>query len=113
MGCAECTLVGLMRRQPQVEELTGVDVDLQLLQRRENFIKPLTSDYLIRRERPLSIRLMQGESLISALPSIALPLQVTGLSILFSLKMVLLSTSLEGLQPSRCIIIHNCNPGHL
>ena len=69
MGCAECKFVALIRRQPHVEELFGVDVDLQLLRRQENIIKPLTSDYLLRRERPLCIRLMQGVLLVFVVTS--------------------------------------------
>lgn len=65
MGCGECKLVALMRRQSHVEELIGVDVDGKLLQAQESFIKPLTADYIQRRERPLQITLMQGRLLLS------------------------------------------------
>ena len=60
MGCAECKLLGMMRRRPHVEELFGVDIDGQLLRSRVSSIEPLTTDYLNRRERPLRISLMQG-----------------------------------------------------
>ena len=60
MGCAEGKLVCLMKRQGHIEELIGVDVDPQLLRRQENTIQPLTTDYLLLRERPLHITLMQG-----------------------------------------------------
>ena len=62
MGCAEGKLLGLMKRQAHVEELMGVDVDPQLLRRQESTIQPLTTDYLLLRERPLHITLMQGHS---------------------------------------------------
>ena len=61
MGCAECKLLRLMRQQVLVEELVGVDIDIQLLRQQENFIQPLTTDYLFPRQRPLHIALMQGE----------------------------------------------------
>ena len=60
MGCAECKLLRLLRRQPCVEELVGVDVDLPLLRQQEYSIRPLTTDYLIRREHPLRITLLHG-----------------------------------------------------
>ena len=62
MGCAEGKLLGLMKRQAHIEELMGVDIDPQLLRRQESTIQPLTTDYLLLRERPLHITLMQGHS---------------------------------------------------
>lgn len=60
MGCAEGKLVGLMKRRAHVEQLIGVDIEPQLLRRQENSIQPLTTDYLLLRERPLHITLLQG-----------------------------------------------------
>ena len=60
MGCAEGKLVGLMKRRGHIEELIGVDIDPQLLRRQESNIQPLTTDFLLLRERPLHITLMQG-----------------------------------------------------
>lgn len=62
MGCGEGKLVNLMKRQPLIEELIGVDIDPQLLTRQESVIQPLNTDFLILREKPLHITLMQGVS---------------------------------------------------
>lgn len=60
MGCAEGKLVGLMKRRGHIEQLIGVDIDPQLLRGQQNMIQPLTTDFLLLRERPLHITLMQG-----------------------------------------------------
>ena len=60
MGCAEGKLVGLMKRRGHVEQLIGVDINPQLLRGQQNMIQPLTTDFLLPRERPLHITLMQG-----------------------------------------------------
>jgi len=43
-----------------VQELVGVDVQASLLEAQQHSVQPLTTDYLLPREKPLSVRLMQG-----------------------------------------------------
>ncbi|XP_077987051.1 small RNA 2'-O-methyltransferase-like [Glandiceps talaboti] len=60
MGCSECKLIRLLKNEPYIEELTGVDVDRSVLVHREHIITPLTTDYLFPRDNPLTVRLLQG-----------------------------------------------------
>lgn len=60
MGCAECKLLRLLRREDYIEELVGVDINSALLRLNENIVQPLTTDFLHPRPKPFVIRLMQG-----------------------------------------------------
>lgn len=60
MGCAECRLLRMLKREPYVEELVGVDYDGVLLRMSEHVVQPLTTDYLMPRDNPLQFTLMQG-----------------------------------------------------
>lgn len=59
-GCAECKLLRLFKNEEYIEELVGVDVDSVPLMMNSAFVRPLITDYLHRRARPLHIALMQG-----------------------------------------------------
>ena len=45
---------------PHLEEVVGVDIDRELLERNEFRIKPLISDYLRPRSHPFKVSLYQG-----------------------------------------------------
>ena len=60
MGCAECRLLQLLSREKSVRELVGVDVQASLLEAHQHRLKPLTTDFILRREQPLTVCLMQG-----------------------------------------------------
>lgn len=62
-GCAEAKLVKVLTSQEQLthlEEVVGVDIDRELLERNEFRIKPLISDYLRPRSHPFKVSLYQG-----------------------------------------------------
>lgn len=59
-GCAECKFLRLLKKEDYIEELVGVDLDSVPLTMNSNLVKPLITDYLHRRTRPLHIALMQG-----------------------------------------------------
>jgi hypothetical protein len=88
MGCSEGKLVGLMKRRGHIEQLTGIDIDAQLLRGQENAIQPLTTDFLLPRERPLQITLMQGMFIM-----------VDAIIIVMSLKITFVSTCRFYCQP--------------
>lgn len=60
VGCGEGKLLRLLRREGSVQELVGVDVQASLLETQQHSLQPLTTDYLLPREQPLTVRLMQG-----------------------------------------------------
>ena len=60
VGCAECRLLRLLRREGSVRELVGVDVQARLLEAQRASLQPLTSDFVQPRPHPLTVRLMQG-----------------------------------------------------
>ncbi len=60
MGCAECKLFRMLKREKCIEELVGVDYDGVLLQMHDRVVQPLTTDYLMPRDNPLECTLMQG-----------------------------------------------------
>ena len=61
MGCSEGQFLQHVKWFcPKVEKLTGVDIDLKVLERNKNNIRPLVSEYLFKRKVPLKIELYQG-----------------------------------------------------
>ena len=60
MGCAECKLLRLLRREQSVRELVGVDIQASLLEAQRHHLQPLISDFVLPRPTPLSLLLMQG-----------------------------------------------------
>ena len=62
MGCAEGKLLRLLRRLECVRELVGVDIEASLLEAQSTRLQPLISDYVLPRQSPLTISLLQGMS---------------------------------------------------
>lgn len=60
LGCAECKLLKLLKKEDYIEELIGVDIDSVPLEMHSNLVEPLITDYLHPRPRPLYAALMQG-----------------------------------------------------
>ncbi len=60
MGCAECKLLRLLKFEECIDELIGVDLDLDTLQHNRRHFEPLATDYIFRRPRPFRIQLLQG-----------------------------------------------------
>ena len=60
MGCAECKLLRLLRREESVEELVGVDLRESVLEAQCGHLQPLAADFILLRKQPLSLCLMQG-----------------------------------------------------
>ena len=61
MGCAGCKLLRRLKQEQYIEELVGVDVDLEQLYVHQNIVNPLTTDFLNPRQLPLLVRLMKGK----------------------------------------------------
>lgn len=61
MGCGECKLLRLLTKETSVRELVGVDVQEAVLKSNSHRLQPLISDYVLPRQTPLTVRLMQGE----------------------------------------------------
>ncbi len=49
------------RKVPSLEEVIGVDLDQYAVTCGTSLIKPLITDYLDRRQKPLRMRLFQGD----------------------------------------------------
>lgn len=60
MGCSECGLVLRLKEVSCTEEIIGVDVNGAVLAAHSRVVQPLTTDYIMRRERPLRIQLLHG-----------------------------------------------------
>lgn len=60
IGCAECKLLRLLSREDYVCELVGVDIQASILEAQYNRLQPLITDYVLPRDKPLTIHLMQG-----------------------------------------------------
>ena len=60
VGCAECKLLRLLKREAYIEHLVGVDVDPVPLRVHSAMIYPLITDHLHPRPRPLYMALMEG-----------------------------------------------------
>ncbi|CAH1801211.1 unnamed protein product [Owenia fusiformis] len=58
-GCAECKFIQHLK-QCNIEVVSGVDIDKSLLERSKYSLKPLITDYIIRRKDPLVMRTYQG-----------------------------------------------------
>ncbi|XP_037715040.1 small RNA 2'-O-methyltransferase isoform X1 [Drosophila subpulchrella] len=59
-GCAEMRFFQLMRRIEKIENILLVDIDEPLLRKNSTSVDPLVSDYIRRREGPLSVQILQG-----------------------------------------------------
>lgn len=62
MGCGQCKLLRSLKFENYIEELIGVDINATALQTHQHYVQPLTTDYLIRRPRPLIVQLLKGLS---------------------------------------------------
>ena len=62
MGCGQCKLLRSLKFENYIEELIGVDINATALQTHQHYVQPLTTDYLIRRPRPLKVQLLKGLS---------------------------------------------------
>uniref|UniRef100_A0A4W4DYI9 Small RNA 2'-O-methyltransferase n=1 Tax=Electrophorus electricus TaxID=8005 RepID=A0A4W4DYI9_ELEEL len=61
VGCADCRLLTTLKvHRHGVELLAGVDIDCAAIQRRKHALAPLSSDYLVPGDRPLTIELYHG-----------------------------------------------------
>ena len=61
MGCSEGYFLPVIKSMcPRIQEISGVDIDLPLLERMTNRLKPLSIEYVLKREYPLTMRLMHG-----------------------------------------------------
>ncbi|XP_022097447.1 small RNA 2'-O-methyltransferase-like isoform X2 [Acanthaster planci] len=60
MGCGECCLLRQLKHNDSIEQLTGVDVDGDVLQAHRYLAKPLTWEYLNPRSHPFIVSLYQG-----------------------------------------------------
>lgn len=50
----------LISEKNSIEILVGVDIDCSLLEMNQSRVKPLTSDFLMPRDSPLTVSLYQG-----------------------------------------------------
>lgn len=64
-GCAECKLLRILKKEEYIENLVGVDLDSVPLVMHADMVRPLITDYLHPRPRPLHMALMKG---VYALP---------------------------------------------
>ncbi|XP_072111870.1 small RNA 2'-O-methyltransferase [Mobula birostris] len=60
LGCAQCTLLSRLRFCRCIEDLVGVDMDLELLKENMYRLSPLPYAYLHPQSSPLTVRLYQG-----------------------------------------------------
>ncbi|XP_068740106.1 uncharacterized protein [Montipora capricornis] len=99
-GCAEAKLVKVLTSQEQLthlEEVVGVDIDRELLERNEFRIKPLISDYLRPRSHPFKVSLYQ-ENEMHELKVITVK-QCSSLSPIWEIVMTPCEAELVVLQP--------------
>ncbi|XP_035684937.1 small RNA 2'-O-methyltransferase-like [Branchiostoma floridae] len=59
-GCAEGKLIKFLKPEESLEQLTGVDIEGEVLESIRGIIKPLLSDYIQPRPRPFTVSLYQG-----------------------------------------------------
>ena len=59
-GSAECRISRYFVNIPTAREITLVDIDRNLLEMSKWCIRPMTCDYICRREKPLDIRIYEG-----------------------------------------------------
>ena len=61
MGCSEGQFLPVIKSMcPNVEEITGIDIDLDLLERIKYRLQPLTIEYVLKRDNPLTMSLLHG-----------------------------------------------------
>lgn len=62
LGCSECGIVRFYREVPSLHKIQLVDIDRPMLEFNINLIKPRPSDYIFKRENPLSIEIYEGSA---------------------------------------------------
>uniref|UniRef100_K1QRK6 Small RNA 2'-O-methyltransferase n=1 Tax=Magallana gigas TaxID=29159 RepID=K1QRK6_MAGGI len=62
LGCSECGIVRFYREVPSLHKIQLVDIDQPTLEFNKNLIKPRPSDYIFKRENPLSIEIYEGSA---------------------------------------------------
>lgn len=60
MGCSEGQFIGRIKHCPTVEKCIGIDVDRTVLESNKHRLNPLTIEYLLKREVPLTLSLYNG-----------------------------------------------------
>ncbi|XP_038073356.1 dentin sialophosphoprotein-like [Patiria miniata] len=60
MGCGECSLLRQLKQEQCLEQLTGVDIDADILQSHKYLAKPLMCEYLHPRSHPFTVSLYEG-----------------------------------------------------
>ncbi|XP_072038531.1 small RNA 2'-O-methyltransferase-like [Amphiura filiformis] len=60
MGCGECQLIVRLKREMCIEQLAGIDINVNFLDASKHLIQPLLYDYIHGREAPLEATLYQG-----------------------------------------------------
>ena len=59
-GCSEGKLISKLKKVECIEELVGIDIDLETLEFNQGKAKPFTADYLDPRSNPLTVSFYQG-----------------------------------------------------
>lgn len=59
-GSAECRIGRFLIQIPTAIDIFLVDIDRTLLEQSKWCIRPMTCDYIIKRERPLSVKILEG-----------------------------------------------------
>ena len=61
LGSAECKISRFLVNIPTVRNIVLMDIDRSLLEMSKWCIRPMTCDYVCRREKPLNIRMFEGD----------------------------------------------------
>ena len=59
-GSAECRIARFLIQIPTAVDISLVDIDRTLLEHSRWCIRPMTCDYIIKREKPLSVKIFEG-----------------------------------------------------
>ena len=59
-GSAECRIARFLTQIPSAVDISLVDIDRNLLEQSKWCIRPMTCDYIIKREKPLSVKILEG-----------------------------------------------------
>lgn len=62
LGCSECGIIRFYREVPSLHKIQLVDIDRPTLEFNKYLIKPRPSDYIFKRENPLSIEIYEGNA---------------------------------------------------
>ena len=59
-GCAECKLLLCLKNVESLERVVGVDIDEATLEAHMLKLRPLVSDFICKRDKPLTMQLYCG-----------------------------------------------------